>query len=101
MKTKEKKRVYTVTDKELERYRRQGYEQAVRLMMHTLFGLTYLMLRDEFHFGKSRMRRALTKLAVLADDLCHDYFSLEDVIEVLKDEVGIDITEKTIYVKNE
>ncbi len=101
-KEKNKVATYTLTLKQLDTYRengrKEGYNEAIDKCVSILFALTYLMLRDEFKFGKTRMLRAMGKLATLVGDLSFDYFSIDDIVLELKREVGVNISKKSIYV---
>ena len=97
---KPKEKVYMVKASELDKYRLQGYNKALNESVKLLFALTFLMLRDEFKFGKVRQLRALKKLSELIKDLSDDRFELKDIQEVLKVEVGVDIFESSIVIKD-
>lgn len=67
----------------------------------TLFGLTWLMLRDEFGFGKTRMLRAMRHLQILVKALLDDRFKLDEIRTELKKEIGVDITDRSVFVPDE
>lgn len=100
-KAKKKTPTYCVTAKGIENYRQQGRDEAMRNSVVFLFYLTYLMLRDEFGFGKTRMMRAMRKIGTLIGDMNEDWFTLVDCQAILKAELGIDISETRIFIPDE
>ena len=53
--------------------------------------LWVLVLRDEFGFGKDRLKRALEKVMELGTDISDGRLNFEDIANVIKDETGWDI----------
>ena len=98
---KEKEPLYQVTPKQIEQYKRMGYQQAVNECVTLLFWMTYIALRDEFDFGKTRMLRVMRRLGGMAGDLQAGYFDLVDCRTELKREIGLDIGDKGIFIPDE
>lgn len=96
-----KPKTYVVTPAEIQKYILRGKKEAIDECVVSLFGLTYLCLRDEFHFGKVRMLRAMRHLQGLVGDLSKQEFSIQDIQHELQREIGVDITDRTIFVPNE
>ena len=55
-----------------------------------------MVLRDKFGFGKVRLDKFLKEFAELVDCVENDYVGFEDMIETIKDETGLVITD---YIK--
>lgn len=101
MQKKKKEPLYQVTLKQIEQYKRQGYQQAVNESVTLLFWMTYIALRDEFGFGKMRMLRVMRRLCGMVGDLQAGYFDLVDCRIELKREIGVDISDKSIFIPND
>ena len=56
----------------------------------TICLLSAVTLRDEFGFGKDRLRRFVERFNEKADCLGDDYVTWGDMIEQMKEETGID-----------
>lgn len=98
---KEKEPLYQVTPKQIEQYKRMGYQQAVSECVTLLFWMTYIALRDEFHFGKTRTLRVMRRLCGMVGDLQAGYFDLVDCRTELKREIGVDIGDREIFIPDE
>lgn len=98
---KKKEPLYQVTLSQIEQYKRMGYQQAVNESVTLLFWMTYIALRDEFHFGKTRMLRIMRRLGSMVGDLQAGYFDLVDCRTELKREIGLDIGDKEIFIPDE
>lgn len=96
-----KEPLYQVTPKQIEQYKRMGYQQAVNESVALLFWMTYIALRDEFHFGKTRMLRVMRRLGGMVGDLQAGYFDLVDCRTELKCEIGVDIGDRKIFIPDE
>lgn len=55
-----------------------------------------LVLHDKFGFGSERCAKALVAFEGLWADVGDKHLSLDDIEEVVKDEIGIEMTEDTI-----
>lgn len=98
---KKKEPLYQVTQKQIEQYKSMGYQQAVNESVSLLFWLTYIALRDEFGFGKTRMLRVMRRLGALVGDLQAGYFDLVDCRTELKREIGVDVSDRSIFIPND
>lgn len=96
-----KEPLYQVTPKQIKQYKKMGYQQAVNESVALLFWMTYIALRDEFHFGKTRMLRVMRRLGSMVGDLQAGYFDLLDCRIELKREIGVDIGDKGIFIPDE
>lgn len=60
------------------------------LYQHNIDMLSVLFaLRDEFKFGKDRLIRTLKKASEHADNMYHEKVSVDDMLDVLKEETGV------------
>ena len=102
---KKKEPLYQVTPSEIEKYKQQGREEgrqdAIRNSIVFLFWLTFIALRDEFGFGKTRMLRVMRKLGELVGDMNEGRFELVDCRTELKREIGVDIGDRSIFIPDE
>lgn len=98
---KEKEPLYQVTPSEIEKYKQQGRDEVIRNSIIFLFWLTFIALRDECGFRKTRILRVMRKLGELIDDMSHDRFELVDCRTELKREIGVDIGDREIFIPNE
>ena len=98
---KKKEPLYQVTPYEIEKYKQQGREEgrqdAIRNSIVFLFWLTFIALRDDFGFGKTRMR----KLGELVGDMNEGRFERVDCRTELKREIGVDIGDRSIFIPDE
>ena len=102
---KKKEPLYQVTPSEIEKYKRLGREEgrqdAIRNSIVFLFWLTFIALRDEFGFGKTRMLRVMRKLGELVGDMNEGRFELVDCRTELRREIGVDIGDRSIFIPDE
>lgn len=98
---KKKEPLYQVTPSEIEKYKQQGRDEAIRNSIVFLFWLTFIALRDEFGFGKTRMLRVMRKLGELVGDMNEGRFELVDCRTELKREIGVDIGDREIFIPDE
>lgn len=64
-----------------------------RIKMNTIDTIRILslaVLRDEFGFGKDRLKRFVDRFEMKAECLCEEYVNWEDLIENIKEETGIE-----------
>lgn len=93
--------VYQMTYDELKKYEQRAYKKAVSENVKYLYALSYLALRDDFGFGKKRMKKFMKGLSVNLEDLMADRISLTDIEEVMKEEIGLEIFEDGVFMEVE
>ena len=89
-----KKRVYTLTEDDIERIKQDATNEAMSKAYVLMLGIPSKVLRDKFGYGSVRLERFT--------DGCFDYYdsfqkgdiTLQDCLDCLKDECGISIEEK-------
>lgn len=74
-------------EKEMDKIRKECEKNAAKYY-HRLW---VLALRDEFGFGKDRLKRVLEKVIELGVDISDGRLNFEDIADVIKDETGLDI----------
>lgn len=66
--------------------------EAIKLRtLDTVLALASLTLRDEFDFGEKRLQRFISRFNAKTDFLADGEVTWDDVLEVLKDEVNVDL----------
>ena len=102
---KEKEPLYQVTPKQIEQYkqigREEGRQEVLRNSVVYLFWLTFIALRDECGFGKTRILRVMRKLGELVGDMNEGRFELVDCRTELKREIGVDVGDRGIFIPDE
>lgn len=83
----ERPRMYTQA--EIEAIKLDATKRAFMYML----AFPLLALRDTENFGKKRLSRFMDNLLEKYDDYTKDYFDLEDVHAILKEETGVVISE--------
>lgn len=101
MARKKKQPTYQMTYEELKKYEQRAYQKAVSENIKYLYALSYLALRDNFGFGQKRMKQFMKSLSINLNDLMKERFSLTDIEEVMKEEIGLEIFEDGIFMEVE
>lgn len=88
--------LYSEIKKGVEEFRQELRTEAVDDALRVLAYVPLMVLRDKFGFGKVRLDKFLREFAELVDCVENDYVGFEDMIETIKDETGLVITD---YIK--
>lgn len=88
--------LYCEIKKGVEEFRQELRTEAVDDALRVLAYVPLMVLRDKFGFGKTRLDKFLKEFAELVDCVENDYLGFEDMIETIKDETGLVITD---YIK--
>lgn len=83
-------RVYTLTEEQIDRIKEDATKEAMDRAFILMMGLPCKALRDVFGFGKTRLERFGDKVVDLYDSFEKGYISLDDCIETVKEETGVD-----------
>lgn len=75
------------TQADVNKAKRQAKEEAVTFAWAIMFNA----LRDSFGFGPSRLRKLWGKVNSISDSISEGYIDIQDLIDVLKDEAGIEL----------
>lgn len=84
----------------IEQAKKEALKQMVEMVNKGLamqMELVMLMvLHDKFGFGKQRCDKALTEFEELWDAINKQYLNLDDIAELVKKEIGLEIDEETL-----
>lgn len=86
----QKKRM--VREEDIENIVTKAREDAVVQMWTMMMGFPLLVLRDHYGFGRKRLTDFMAYLVTTYNDFQEGYFSLNDLIDVICEEGGIDVT---------
>lgn len=68
-----------------------GSENIKNMTFDTMLAMSMMVLRDEFDFGKIRLRRFKDRFTEKTASLVDDYCTWLDIVDTLKEETGIDL----------
>ena len=88
-----KNKKYMLTVREIEQIKLKAVSDAVNLAFPLVCGLTGMVMRDKWGFGGIRMKRLMDQLLDCYESFAIGYVSIEDCLEVIKQETGYDIIE--------
>lgn len=92
---KKKTPTYNVTLADIEAYVKKGYEQGVKdsIRKATDYSLAVpvMILRDEYGFGQKRILEFCQKFMDLYDSIDENYLNLQDIVNTIKEETGVEI----------
>lgn len=75
-----------ISDKELKAFT----DNAKNMMLDTVLILTSVTLHDEFGFGKKRLEQFKKRFNFKAECIGEDFASWQDMIDILRDECGLE-----------
>lgn len=78
----------TIPKKEMDLFLGKVKENTVG----TALAMSEYILRNKFGFGSVRMSRFKDYMNDLADSIVRDYLTVDDIVENLKEETGIDLS---------
>lgn len=76
-----------------EKYYKNRYEESGKELSKFYLVLCALTLRDEAGFGKKRIERSLSKMEINAIQLLNGEVKLEEIIQTLEAETGMNFEE--------
>lgn len=86
---------YQVTIEQIRAYVQQGYEkgrsEAIQTATDYSMAVPIIVLRDEFGFGAKRLEKFIDATYELYDSIDQKYLNLEDIVETIKEETGVEI----------
>jgi hypothetical protein len=80
-----------LTHKDLKVIQEIESKNAIAYTVHQYSAAVALCLHDKLGFGKVRAQRFMQDVEELFDSINQDYLSLDDVLETVKNELGIEI----------
>ena len=97
----EKKKRYQKQKRIIEEAKTEAIENMQKIIDRGLSSqmelVMLLVLHDKFGFGSERCAKALVAFEELWADVGDKHLSLDDIEEVVKAEIGIEMTEDTIF----
>ena len=69
-----------------------GSQKIKEMTCDTIMCLSVLTLHDEFGFGKKRCEQFMERFNLKTDCLMDDMCKWKDIIDTVKEEMGIDLT---------
>lgn len=82
---------YTLNEHQLADMEFKMQRKAADFAMQLTIGFSLLALRDEFGFGAKRMDKFIDKVKELVDYYSEDYFELQDMVDIVEKETGINV----------
>lgn len=83
--------LYAEIKKGVEQYREGLKEEMGTQAIRVVIFASLLILRDKWEFGKKRLQDFMFEFAEQVECLKKGYVSLEDMINVIQEETGLDI----------
>lgn len=97
-KKKVKTPTYQVTMEQIRAYVQQGYiqgrDETIKKAAEYSMAVPLMALRDEFGFGAKRLEKFIDATHELYDSIDRKYINLEEIVEAIKDETGVEIVRK-------
>lgn len=89
--TLNQEQLYAEIKKGVEQYREGLKEEMGTQAIRVVIFVSLLILRDKWGFGKKRLQDFMFEFAEQVECLKKGYVSLEDMINVIQEETGLDI----------
>ena len=81
---------YTLNAGQIKKIKEDAANEAMIKAFILMMGLSLNALRDEFDWGAVRLSRFSSKVLDLLDSFNKDYITLDDCLNMIKKETGID-----------
>lgn len=98
---KKKKKTYTMTVEEITNLKKQATMDAVEICLNLMFGIPLLAFRDLSKWGKAndwgkkRLNKMYEHMEKIYKDFENGLITLDDINQVLNDEVGLEVSNKS------
>lgn len=102
-----KKKTYIMTDVEIEKIKQQATIDAVDISLNLMLGIPLLAMRDlstwgnANDWGKKRLTKLSDKIIEIYDDFKNGLIALDDINQVLNDEIGLKVGNRSSRVSKE
>ena len=102
-----KKKTYVMTDEEIIKLKKQATLDAVEICLNLMFGIPLLAFRDLSSWGKAndwgkkRLNKMYEHMEQIYKDFENGIITLDDINQVLNDEVGLEVINKSNRVSKE
>lgn len=74
--------------------KRSAAKQATDDIVRTLIAIPVMVLHDKWGFGQKRLERFVEQLVEVLDSYERGYITMDDLMQALRDEAGIDLRER-------
>lgn len=74
--------------------KRSAVKQATDDIVRTLIAMPVMVLHDKWGFGQKRLERFVEQLVEVLDSYEKGYVTMDDLMQALKEEAGIDLRER-------
>lgn len=81
--------IYTLNQEQFETLKMDIARKTVVNSFIKMFGLSLMALRDDYGFGKKRMKAFAEKIIDLLDSFQKGYITFDDIEQAIKDETGL------------
>jgi Ca2+-binding EF-hand superfamily protein len=88
---KGKEPIINLKSSNISKIKADATTQAVDTAFIMMLSIPLMVLRDKYGFGKKRLEKFSDYALELYDSFDKGYVSLDDLIEVLKEEVGVEV----------
>ena len=92
-KAKTKNPVYNIKSSDISRIKDDAVSEAVRQSTILMLSIPVMVLRDKYGFGSKRLDAFMEYTIDLFDSFVKEYITLEDLINTVKEETGVDIVQ--------
>lgn len=92
-KAKAKNPVYNIKSSDISRIKDDAVSEAVRQSTILMLSIPVMVLRDKYGFGSKRLSDFMEYTIDLFDSFIKEYVTLEDLINTVKEETGVDIVQ--------
>ena len=98
---KKKKKTYTMTESAIVEIKKQATRDAVEICINLMFGIPLLAFRDLSKWGKAndwgkkRLNKMYEHMEKIYKDFENGLITLDDINQVLNDEVGLEVSNKS------
>ena len=98
---KKKKKTYTMTESAIVEIKKQATRDAVEICINLMFGIPLLAFRDLSKWGKAndwgkkRLIKMYEHMEKIYKDFENGLITLDDINQVLNDEVGLEVSNKS------
>lgn len=81
----------SIKSSDITRMKREATKEAAGVAFSLMLGLPAMVLRDKYGFGKTRLERFTDQVLELYDSFGRGYITLQDVLDTIQEETGVDI----------
>ena len=83
--------VYNVRQSDLEAAKQKAAQKAIDAAFILMLSIPVMVMRDKYGWGKKRLPEFMDYVVDLYDGFNRGYFTLDDLIDVIRKETGVNI----------